>query len=221
MAPPGWKLVEADYSQAELFVLSHVSGDANMIKLLTTPGKDMHSQTAIDAFSLEVLDEKLEPVDDDYAVKFATEDLKAFEDWQDTWHYREQNGNVITQAKFKKGSRQAAKSVTKFALYKPIELLETCNLHNHNVTGNGKRDGLKICRVGQSAAKILTTAVMWEYCDNVQRPSKACSNVEASRVGVHIRCTSKRWGCITQHDMVQQEFRLNTTHGKAELKSRN
>lgn len=111
-APPGYKLVEADFSQAELFVLSHVAGDLNMIELLTTPGKDMHSQTGIDAFSLEVLDENLKPIDDDYAVKFATEDLEAFEKWQEeTWQYRQPSGEILSHGAMKKGPRANAKSV--------------------------------------------------------------------------------------------------------------
>jgi len=194
-APPGYKLIEADYSQAELFVLSHVAGDLNMIKLLTTPGKDMHRQTAIDAFDLEVLDEKLEPVDDDYAVKFATEDLDNFEEWQAKWQYRQPNGEVLSHSTMKKGPRANAKSVNYiFALYKPIELLETCNAHNHNVTGNGKRDGLRICVVGQSAAKHRIIGERSETIESMQ------FTVEASRVGAP---TPKRWGRQCRHDMVR------------------
>jgi len=44
-APDGWRLVGADYSQIDLRVVAHVSGDAKLIETFRE-GKDIHSTTA-------------------------------------------------------------------------------------------------------------------------------------------------------------------------------
>ena len=53
VARPGYALVEADYRQAELFVLAWISGDTNLLEALTSPGRDLHSETAVRAFKLD------------------------------------------------------------------------------------------------------------------------------------------------------------------------
>lgn len=45
IAPPGFKIVVADYSQIELRILAHLSGDDNMIEAFIK-GRDIHSETA-------------------------------------------------------------------------------------------------------------------------------------------------------------------------------
>ena len=52
-AAPGMKLVVADYSQIELRVLAHLSGDENLIKVFRE-GKDIHTQTAAWMFGLDL-----------------------------------------------------------------------------------------------------------------------------------------------------------------------
>ena len=52
-AAPGMKLVVADYSQIELRVLAHLSGDENLIRVFRQ-GKDIHSQTAAWMFGLDL-----------------------------------------------------------------------------------------------------------------------------------------------------------------------
>lgn len=49
VAPPGRKLVSADYSQIELRIMAHMSGDANMIGAFER-GEDIHRQTAAAIF---------------------------------------------------------------------------------------------------------------------------------------------------------------------------
>ncbi len=60
VAEEGWRLLSADYSQVELRVLAHVSGDQVMTDAFRD-GRDIHSTTAADMFdvSLEEVDEEL------------------------------------------------------------------------------------------------------------------------------------------------------------------
>ncbi len=51
IAPPGWVIVSADYSQIELRVLAHLSGDEALLQAFQT-GEDIHSRTASDIFGV-------------------------------------------------------------------------------------------------------------------------------------------------------------------------
>ena len=51
-AAPGMKLIAADYSQIELRVLAHLSGDEHLIRVFRE-GRDIHTQTAAWMFGLE------------------------------------------------------------------------------------------------------------------------------------------------------------------------
>jgi DNA polymerase-1 len=51
IAPPGWEIISADYSQIELRVLAHLSGDETLIKAFSA-GEDIHSRTASDIFGV-------------------------------------------------------------------------------------------------------------------------------------------------------------------------
>ncbi len=51
VAPPGWLIVSADYSQIELRVLAHLSGDEALREAFRT-GEDIHSRTASDIFGV-------------------------------------------------------------------------------------------------------------------------------------------------------------------------
>ena len=51
IAPPGWVIVSADYSQIELRVLAHLSGDESLIGAFAA-GEDIHSRTASDIFGV-------------------------------------------------------------------------------------------------------------------------------------------------------------------------
>ncbi|MDR2519978.1 MAG: DNA polymerase I [Eubacteriaceae bacterium] len=54
-AQPGWLLVDCDYSQIELRVLAHVSGDEGMISSFLS-GADIHQRTASEVFSVPLAD---------------------------------------------------------------------------------------------------------------------------------------------------------------------
>jgi DNA polymerase-1 len=51
IAPRGWDIVAADYSQIELRVLAHLSGDRSLIDAFQS-GEDIHSRTASDIFGV-------------------------------------------------------------------------------------------------------------------------------------------------------------------------
>ena len=51
LAPPGWEIVSADYSQIELRVLAHLSGDEALLDAFAA-GDDIHSRTASDLFGV-------------------------------------------------------------------------------------------------------------------------------------------------------------------------
>ena len=50
---PGWVMVSADYSQIELRILAHLSGDVGLIEAFTG-GEDFHAATAARVFGVEV-----------------------------------------------------------------------------------------------------------------------------------------------------------------------
>jgi DNA polymerase I len=51
IAPEGYKIVAADYSQIELRIMAHLSGDAGLLSAFTE-GKDVHSATASEVFEV-------------------------------------------------------------------------------------------------------------------------------------------------------------------------
>ena len=51
VAPPGWKLVDADYSQIELRLLAHIADDPAMQRAFLS-GEDIHTATAAQVFGL-------------------------------------------------------------------------------------------------------------------------------------------------------------------------
>ena len=51
VAPPGHFMVSADYSQIELRIMAHISGDANLMRAFTE-GLDVHRATAAEIFNV-------------------------------------------------------------------------------------------------------------------------------------------------------------------------
>jgi DNA polymerase I len=51
IAPPGWAIISADYSQIELRVLAHLSGDEVLLDAFSA-GEDIHSRTASNIFGV-------------------------------------------------------------------------------------------------------------------------------------------------------------------------
>ncbi|HVZ11058.1 MAG TPA: DNA polymerase I [Candidatus Paceibacterota bacterium] len=52
IARPGWKLVSCDYSQLELRIAAHISGDKEMTEAFRR-GEDIHTRTAADVFRVK------------------------------------------------------------------------------------------------------------------------------------------------------------------------
>ncbi len=52
IAPPGSKIVSADYSQIELRIMAHLSGDAGLLKAFAE-GEDVHRATAAEVFGVD------------------------------------------------------------------------------------------------------------------------------------------------------------------------
>ncbi|HEV2042405.1 MAG TPA: DNA polymerase I [Casimicrobiaceae bacterium] len=55
VAPPGHTLISADYSQVELRIMAHLSGDESLLKALAA-GEDIHRATAADIFGVPIAD---------------------------------------------------------------------------------------------------------------------------------------------------------------------
>ncbi|HEY8585841.1 MAG TPA: DNA polymerase I [Rhodanobacter sp.] len=52
VAPPGWRVLAADYSQIELRIMAHLSGDEGLLKAFHEGG-DVHRATAAEVFGLK------------------------------------------------------------------------------------------------------------------------------------------------------------------------
>jgi uracil-DNA glycosylase family 4 len=108
----GHYIIEADWTQAELFTLAAQSQDQNMLAALNTPGKDLHDLTAIDAFSLKMIDERENEITEDHLVAMATsEGVKVYENFVKTLSYVDQRGRIMDRGQFKNTIRVSAKNV--------------------------------------------------------------------------------------------------------------
>ena len=94
-----------------MFAMAALSGDENMMSALTTPGKDLHDQTALRAFNITMYAPDGRVVSEDELVELAKKDLKAFEDFQKTLTYVDQRGRRLTRKAFKDGIRVSSKSL--------------------------------------------------------------------------------------------------------------
>lgn len=52
VAPPGWSVMAADYSQIELRIMAHLSGDQSLVSAFAQ-GEDIHRATAAEVFDVE------------------------------------------------------------------------------------------------------------------------------------------------------------------------
>jgi DNA polymerase-1 len=66
---PGWKLLAADYSQIELRILAHLSGDASLLEAFTS-GSDVHTLTASKVFGIPLAEVSREQRTQAKAINF-------------------------------------------------------------------------------------------------------------------------------------------------------
>ena len=71
IAPPGQRLIAADWSQIELRLLAHVTGDPRLVAAFQS-GSDVHRQTAAELFAVEPADVDKQQRDVGKLVNFAT-----------------------------------------------------------------------------------------------------------------------------------------------------
>lgn len=116
---PGYVLIEADWKQAEMFVLAALSGDDAMWSALTTPGLDLHDNTAISAFGIKIMDANGNLVPESRLLemaladfnKYGTTEKHEFEAFQNTLIYLDQRGKSLTRKAFRDTLRVSAKSL--------------------------------------------------------------------------------------------------------------
>jgi len=107
-------MMEGDFCQAELFTMANISGDQNMIRLLTTPGLDLHDSTTLSSFNMKMLDEHDKEVTEDDLVRLAAEigaESDEFQHYMKAMRYLQVDGKIITRTAFKTGPRISAKSL--------------------------------------------------------------------------------------------------------------
>jgi len=108
---PGWVIIEADFKQAELFVLGGMADDLVMLSALNTPGKDLHDITAVDSFGLQVFMPDGSAVDDNAMLALAATDMDAFVKLQKSLVYVDPKGKRMTRDEFKSTIRVSAKAI--------------------------------------------------------------------------------------------------------------
>jgi uracil-DNA glycosylase family 4 len=108
---PGWVVIEADFKQAELFVLAGLADDEVMRSALNTPGKDLHDKTAVDSFGIQVLMPDGQPVVEQELLDLAARDPAAFDQLQKTLIYLDSKGKRMTRGEFKDTIRVSAKAI--------------------------------------------------------------------------------------------------------------
>ena len=113
VADPGCVYIEGDIKQAELFALAGLSGDPNLLRDLTTPGKDVHTSTTVESFYMtRLMPDGITPVDDQFVLDLARRNLKEFEALEKTFLYRTAREEIITHDQFKSGIRTGGKALS-------------------------------------------------------------------------------------------------------------
>lgn len=170
--PDGWMMMEGDFKQAELFTLANISADPNMLRLLTTPGLDLHDSTTLSAFHMQMLDEKDNEVTEDYLVKLAAEigaESDEFSHFMKVIRYLQVDGSIITRAQFKSGPRISAKSLNFGIPYG--RGAKACALMIKAETGMATplRELEQQCQMMIDAWKTVTFPTAWKYLVGCQQ----------------------------------------------------
>jgi len=111
IVPDDYYFLEFDLKQAELFMMAGLSGDTVLMGMLTTPGKDLHTLTTMDSFSMHRYFEGKE-VDENWVTAMAVQDPKGFEKLEEKFIYVSAKGKEMTHKEFKSTIRTAGKSIS-------------------------------------------------------------------------------------------------------------
>lgn len=112
-APPGWVLLEADLSQAELRIAAWMAGERNMLEIYRMGG-DIHSATAAEIIGIEYED-FLARAKDTTPLMECLDEFEGAQSWLN--QQKREEREVISIAKFLKAMRQQAKAVNFGFLY--------------------------------------------------------------------------------------------------------
>ena len=173
VAPPaGFMMMEGDFCQAELFTMANISGDKNMIRLLTTPGLDLHDSTTLSSFGMKMIDEHDKEVTEDDLVRMAAEigaDSDEFQHYMKTMRYLQSDGKMITRAQFKSGPRISAKSLNFGIPYG--RGAKACALMIKAETGTDTplKNIEQQCAQMIDAWKTVTFPTAWQYLEGCQQ----------------------------------------------------
>lgn len=170
--PEGWIMMEGDLKQAELFTMANISGDENMVRLLTTPGLDLHDSTTLSSFSMKMLDENDKEVTEDDLVVLAAKvgaESDEFSHYMKAMRYLQVDGKIITRAQFKSGPRISAKSLNFGIPYG--RGAKACALMIKAETGmeTPLKEIERQCSQMIEAWKTVTFPVAWAYLEGCQR----------------------------------------------------
>ena len=168
IAPPGWQVVAADYSQIELRILAHLSGDDGLLSAFAA-GQDIHRATAAQVFGVS-----LEQVDADQrrsakAINFGLMyGMSAFglarqlgssradaQQWMDRYFERYPGVQAFMESTREVAHRDGyVETMFGRRLY-----LEGINARNHNVRSAAERAAINAPMQG-SAADIIKHAMI-------------------------------------------------------------
>jgi len=160
--------IEADWKQAELFVLANLSKDANMISALTTPGKDLHDITTLRSFNVKVLYPDGNEVVENDLLQLAARDIDGFKKLQKTLLYVDQRGKIMTRDDFKNTIRVSGKNIG--VIQCRYKIAEKSGKAEMLIRPEGIRQGQSILgEINQHEA--ATSIKMKRYAEHTQRTS--------------------------------------------------
>jgi hypothetical protein len=198
VAEPGCILLEADYKQAELFVLAGLAMDDVMLDALRVPGKDLHDMTTIQSFRIRIYNPDGTPYDEAQMLALAKADLPAFEKLQKELIYIDSKGKRMSRAEFKDTIRVSGKSVNFGIPYGrgPEAIARQVNAETGmNVSVDEIRNGIEswkqmfskawacMCRFREQALMQRYVATVWGRKRRFNRPENSGQQGQIEREG--------------------------------------
>ena len=198
IAEPGCILLEADYKQAELFVLAGLAMDDVMLDALRVPGKDLHDMTTLQSFRIRIYNPDGTPYDEPQMLALAKADLPAFEKLQKELVYVDLKGKRMSRAEFKDTIRVSGKSINFGIPYGrgPEAIARQVNAETGmNVSVDEIRNGIEswkqmfhkswdcMCRFREQALMQRYVATVWGRKRRFNRPENSGQQGQIEREG--------------------------------------